>query len=456
MFSFLDNSIVRAWNWLAKQRRRASLAGLLVGSLVVDERVTASRIVIPDLLQQQHIATFGKSGFGKSSEMCNWLGDDIERDHGHLVLALHPDLPQYELTKTVLEEQRRGIDLSSQTILLDLTDPDRSAGFDLLHVPKEDRFRVATEVGALVMTAADGNSPGSRTQECTRNTLHLGSDAGLTFIDTPRLLTNKSFLLAKLPKATNPDVLAYFRDRYLPATDAMQAVIREPFLTRMSALVSDQRFRHFFGQQRSTFSLRDAMDSGRRVVVFADIGRLGPAADTICGLVLAILINDLYRRRTTRLFSVIADEVQKMVAHADSLKILLSESRKYAVSVKTANQYLAQHPPAVRAALLSATNFVLFRLAADDAEKFAADLGGGRHLTDLLRNLPQRHAVAKIGDQRWQHVVVPDVTLPRVDTSDLYQRCRMRWTRPRAEIEAEIEARQNCGATHTEMLHDWE
>jgi hypothetical protein len=37
----------------------------------------------------------------------------------------------------------------------------------------------------------------------------------------------------------------------------------------------------------------------------------------------------------------------------------------------------------------------------------AAALDGGRHLAEILKNLPQRHLVVKTGEHRYSSVVVP-------------------------------------------------
>jgi hypothetical protein len=53
--------------------------------------------------------------------------------------------------------------------------------------------------------------------------------------------------------------------------------------------------------------------------------------------------------------------------------------------------------------------------------------------------------------------MVPHVPALRVDTRDLYERCRQRWARPRRDIEAEIAQRQHLATVTTaEALHAWE
>ena len=96
-------------------------------------------------------------------------------------------------------------------------------------------------------------------------------------------------------------------------------------------------------------------------------------------------------------------------------------------------------------------------LSSGDADKMAAALDGGKRLAELLRNLPPRNLVAKTGHERWRQAVVPTVHDPRVDVTDLYNRCRARWARRRVDIEADLQARyQRATRSTDEVLDEWE
>ena len=66
----------------------------------------------------------------------------------------------------------------------------------------------------------------------------------------------------------------------------MQSVFRDAILNKISGFTTDPRFRHILGQQRSTFSLLDAMDRGWWVILNLDKGRLGEQAVTLGSLLL--------------------------------------------------------------------------------------------------------------------------------------------------------------------------
>jgi len=55
-------------------------------------------------------------------------------------------------------------------------------------------------------------------------------------------------------------------------------MVREPILNKTSTFTTDPQFRHILGQQKSTLSLKDAMQRGCWVVLNLHKGRLGEEA----------------------------------------------------------------------------------------------------------------------------------------------------------------------------------
>src|SRR5262249_565939 len=139
------------------------------------------------------------------------------------------------------------------------------------------------------------------------------------------------------------------------------------------------------------------------------------------------------------------------------LDALLSEARKFGVSIVSANQFLDQHPPAMRSALAAVGSHIYFQLSSSDAEKVAGTLDGGRTLVQELKNLPQGHLILKSGHAPFLRAVVPNITNPECDASDLLRRALSRWARKRTEVESEIQRRhQSMRITNNEALNDWE
>ena len=199
------------------------------------------------------------------------------------------------------------------------------------------------------------------------------------------------------------------------------------------------------------------MDERRWIVLNLHKGRLGEQAATLGSLFFTAIKNAIFSRASRDLFTVYADEVQNLAAYGGGLETILSESRKFGVGIVSANQYLDQYPPDMRAAIMAVGNHLFFRLSSSDAAQVATALDGGKPLVELLKNLPQRHVVVKSGHDRWQEAIVPAVNEPSVDPADLLARSRTRWARRREDIEAEIRERQAAfSRSAKEALDDWE
>jgi hypothetical protein len=288
--------------------------------------------------------------------------------------------------------------------------------------------------------------------------LLLLSENRLTLLELAPLLTDDAFRARCLRGARNGEARDYFAARYNQASEGQQNVFRDAVLNKISAFTADPHFRHILGQQRSTFSLLDAIDSGHWIILNLDKGRLGDHAATLGSLLLTKVKNALFARRRRQLFTLYCDEIQNLIAFDSGLDTLLSEARKFAVGLVSANQFLDQYPPAMRSAIMAIGTHILFQLSSQDADKMAAALDGGKHLAEILKNLPPRNLVVKSGHHHYSRVVVPAFEPARSNYQDLLSRCRTRWARRRTDVEREIRnrIRPDQGQQTQEVLRDWD
>ena len=455
-----EKFIAGSWNRLVapKNSTRESGGGLDFGFQIVDGEVKRTRSFIPYSKRPEHIAILGKTGQGKTSLIRHLNVQDIRSGHGFLSIDLHGDTAPFLLRSIAEEERRTGRDLSERLIVIEPADAEFSIGLNVLETQDGQQTYVQLAEFAQILKARwNLDSFGARTEELLRNSLHVLADNGLTLLEIAPLLISAAFRAGCLRRVQNADVVSYFQTRFDTRSEAMQAVYRDAILNKVSGFTTDQRLRHILGQQRSSFSLLDAIDLGFWVILDLDKGRLGDQAATLGSLILTKLKNALFARRRRQLFTLYCDEIQNLVAYDVGLEILLSEARKFGIGVVTANQFLDQYPQPMRAAIMSVGSHIFFQLSSADADKIASALDGGKRLAELLKNLPRRHMVVKSGSHRQQEVLVPKVSEAEADSADLYRRCRARWARRRTDIEAEIRQRHRL-ANHRveEVLDDWE
>ncbi|MDX2181558.1 MAG: type IV secretion system DNA-binding domain-containing protein [Bryobacteraceae bacterium] len=425
---------------------------------MLDGQTTGVPVTIAQIRRPEHIAILGKTGSGKSMLLRHFAGQDIQSGRGFVFFDLHGDATPVLLKLFAQYETVSRQDVSRKLIVIEPSDRDFSMGLNLIEPgTSQNSFVQIAEFATILRTRWNLDSFGARTEELLRNALHVLSDNRYTLLELSPLLTNTAFRALCLRRTENTEVRDYFATRYDRTSEAQQATWRDAILNKVSAFTADPHFRHIVGQTQSSFSLGEAIDSGHWIILNLDKGRLGEQAATLGSLFLTKLKNALFARQSRSLFTIYCDEIQNLVVFDSGLDTLLSEARKFGISIVTANQFLDQHPPAMRSALAAVGTHIFFALSSTDAEKIAGSLDGGRTLAQELKNLPQRHFLLKSGHHRALRSVVPPIAQPNADARDLLRRSRDRFARRRTEVEADIQRRhQSMRITTNEVLHDWQ
>jgi hypothetical protein len=443
--------LINAWNRIINRSPRAS-PGLPLGLRVIDGEISQSRFVLPHLRRAEHVVIMGKSGTGKTSLMKSMIAQDIREGRGFLCIDLHGDLTPFILGRIAEREVVIDEDLSARTIIVDPSDPKSSVGLNVLRTDGSPGPHVS-EIVSIFRERWHLDHFGARTEELLRNSLWVLAEHRLTLLELTPFLTDLGFRAPLVERCTNPEVKGYFRERYEQLSEAMQTIVREAILNKVSGFTTDPAVRHIVGQQ-DALDLRDAIDRGLWVILRLEKSRLGEDSEALAALVLSRFKNAVYTRKSRELFTLYADEVQNLVASGNSFDHLLSEARKFGVSVVTANQHLGQYAPQMRATLMSAGTNVFFRSSPEDAPHIARTLGGSSTSEQRIKSLPDRHFLIRSGGAETVEVSASGVAHNTIATVGLTARSNVRWARLRTEIEADISARR-IGSTRREDLDEW-
>jgi len=457
MLHFIEQLITSFWNRLQGGRRRAQKVaiGITLGLLVAEELITRRRVGLSSARRTMHVALLGKTGSGKSSLLKYLCLQDIEAGRGFVYFDLHGDATPFLLRAIAAQEWKQHEHLSDRLIVISPADLDMSVGLNPLEDAEPDFVRIA-EFAEVLKQRWGLDHFGARTDELLRNALYVLAANGLTLLELAPLLTLPGFRAKCMKQVPNAEVKQYFEVRYGQASEPMRTTMREPILNKTSAFTADPRFRHIVGQTQSTCSIKEAMDQGYWIIVDLEKGKLGGHALTLGSLLFTQIKNALFTREKRSLFTVYCDEIQNLIAYSTDVETVLSEARKFGVSVVSANQFLDQYPAQMRAAILSIGTHVFFQLSSADAATVSQILDGGKPLTERLKNLPQRHFILKSGADRWVEGYVPTVEDAKTNYRDLLNRSRTLRARPRNEIEREIAQRHAAmNRTTDEVLHDW-
>jgi len=325
-----------------------------------------------------HLYVIGATGTGKTKFLEFLIQQDIAEGNGFAVIDPHGDL--VEDIKGFLACRYRRLkgeeEISERLILIDPADPARTVTFNPLE--KMPNVSVAEQAGELVNAFKKiwSASWGVRMEDLMRNALIALGEAGLTLVELPLFLTNRAVRASILRRVRHPIAREYFR-RFDHLTDRGQIGWIEPVMNKMNALLSDRRLRDMFSHPRSSFNLRDAMDRRRMLLVKLDKGKLRDSADLLGSLLLAKIQMTAFSRTdlppNRRVpFYLYIDEFQNFAT--PSFLVILSEARKYGLSLIMCHQTLGQIPTELRSMILGNTGIqVYFRLNRQDAALLARE-----------------------------------------------------------------------------------
>jgi hypothetical protein len=323
-----------------------------------------------------HFYVVGATGTGKTKFLEYLIKQDIEKENGFGVIDPHGDLIEDVKGLLVLHYSPNDPEITDKVVLIDPTDPNFTVTFNPLE--KIQGVPIAEQANELISAFRKiwSDSWGVRMEDLMRNSLIALSEAGLTLTELPHFLSSRAARQGILEKVSHPIAKEYFQ-RFDTITDRGQVTWIEPVMNKINAFFSDERIRHIFSSERSSFDLREIMDSKKILLIKLDKGKLKGSADLLGSLFMAKIQmaafsrSDVPQNKRTPFYLYI-DEFQNFAS--ESFSVVLSEARKYGLSLIMAHQTLAQIPEELRSLILGNTGIqVYFRLNRHDASILAKE-----------------------------------------------------------------------------------
>ena len=321
-----------------------------------------------------HMYVIGATGSGKTKFLESLIQQDIRERAGFAVIDPHGDL--VDDVKGFLANEYDRAELSERVVIIDPVGKDSTVTFNPLE--KLPGSMVAEEVNEVISSFRKiwSDSWGSRMEDLMRNSMIALGEAGYTLVDLPLFLSRRRFRELVLKKVTHPVAIEYFA-RFEAMTDRAQVTWTEPVMNKVNALFSDERIRLMFSSPKSSFNIRGIIDSKAILLIKLDKGKLRESADLLGSLLMskiqmaAFSRGDLPQRKRTPFYLYI-DEFQNFAT--ESFAIILSEARKYGLSLIMAHQTLAQIPDELRSLILGNAGLqVFFRINHHDASLLARE-----------------------------------------------------------------------------------
>jgi hypothetical protein len=411
---------------------------LLLGTRTTGER----EFLYPDE-RRRHLYIVGQTGTGKSTLLLNLIAQDIKRRAGLALLDPHGDLAEAVLMH--YPKPRTG-----DLVYLNPADAERPIGFNPLSAVPEDLKPIVADGVVSAFRHVWPDSWGPRLDYILTNSIRALLDVpGATLLMLPRLLIDETFRLHLVEQhVADPVVRSFWLNEYAGYSDNFRIEAVSPIQNKIGKALIEPRLRNMLAQPTSTIDLRRLMDEGAVVIRNLAKGRLGEGVSHLLGALLttafaqAALSRADIKADRRRVFHLYADEFQSFAT--ESFGLILSEARKYGLTLTVAHQFLEQLPDSLRAAIFGNVGSVLScRAGASDAGILAEQIGLGG--ADALLDLPNFAAWARLlrdgvpaSALRLELFSAP--TTRRGSVHRLIDASRKRFGQPRREVEARIRA----------------
>jgi hypothetical protein len=366
---------------------------------------TPIRFMAKDRTRHQYI--IGKSGCGKSALISFLARQDIKMDDGVCVVDPHGDLIEDVLCHIPKERAK-------DVILFDPADMERPMGLNLLEAKTdEEKDRASLDAMEIFIKLFGNEIFGPRIQHYFRNgclTLMDDEEEGATLIDVPRLFVDDEFQHYKVSKCKNVVVRSFWEHEIVKTGAREKEEMIPYFSAKFGPFVTNTTMRNIIGQPKSAFNIREIMDSGKILLVNLSKGKIGDVNAQLLGLIFVNKVNMAALSRADipmaqrRRFYLYVDEFQNFVT--DAFTTILSEARKYELSLIMAHQYIgqlvgktAEYEAAntkMRDAVFGNVGTILsFKIGAEDAEYMAKEFAPVLSEQDVI-GIPNFHCYVKL------------------------------------------------------------
>ena len=317
--------------------------------------------------RRRHIYIIGKTGMGKTALLTNMAVQDINTDRGIAFIDPHGEAAE-ELLDYIPKERIKDV------IYFNPADLEFPIGFNIMeiHNPEERHLIAAGLMGVFKKIWPDVWS--ARMEYILNNCiLALLEYPGSTLLGINRMLADPDYRKKVVNKVQDPVVKAFWLQEFARYTQRYEVEATAAIQNKVGQFVSNPLIRNIIGQEKSTIDIRKIMDQGKIFIVNLSKGKIGEANSTLLG---ALIITKLYLEAMSRVdipeeerkdFFLYVDEFQNFAT--ESFANILSEARKYRLSLVLAHQYIAQMEEKVRDAVFgNVGTLISFRIGAEDAE----------------------------------------------------------------------------------------
>lgn len=340
--------------------------------------------------RMRHFYVVGQTGTGKTTILEAMARQDAKMWHGMAVMDPHGDFASGMLPH--IPRSR-----ADDVIYFNPADTARPMGLNLLEArDQEEREFVAQDATKMMIKLFGNEIFGPRIQDYFLNGVHtlMEYPAGGALTDIVRLFTDENFQMERRRTLQNKIVKSWWDYTYAAMGDREKKEMIPYFQAKFSGFITNELLRNIIGQTKSSFNVEEIMNTGKILLINLSKGILGDLNSKLLGMIFvtkiqgAAMARQKIDKELRKDFFFYMDEFQNFVT--DSIESILSEARKYRLSLNVAHQYLSQleQSDALTKSSVNLKNAIFgnvgsmmsYKVGAEDAEKlekeFAPNFSG--------------------------------------------------------------------------------
>ncbi len=349
----------------------------------------------------RHLYIVGQTGTGKSTTLLNLAVQDILTGDGVAVMDPHGDLAR-DIAGRIPKER------ADDVIYFNPADTERPMGLNILEVKPGDDYDFIVNQALTIMIKLFGEEIFSpRLQDYFRNgCLALMEDEeGGCLTDLVRLYTDEDWQQSKVRKIKNPGVRDWWENTFANMGQREKQEMIPFWAAKFGQFITNSTMRNIIGQPKSAFDFGDVMNNGKILLINASKGLLGDFNSSLIGMILVTKLTQAAFQRAKiedkterKDFFLYIDEFQNFVT--DSIESILSEARKYRLSLNVCHQYIGQlvtdkNEKIKNAIFGNVGSMMAYKIGAPDAEFLQKEFQPVFSDQDLI-NIDVRKAVVKL------------------------------------------------------------
>lgn len=443
--------------WLTSRRAppppNVPAEGLVLGHSVFRGVDTVIRMLPED--RRRHTYIIGMTGSGKSVLMAEMAKQDIREGRGVGIIDPHGSLVEEVLSCVPAAR-------ADDVVLFEPADMERPMGLNMLEAKSEDQkdFSVQ-EMVEIFYKLFPPEMIGPMFEHNMRNVmLTLMSDLETpgTIAEIPRMFTDPAFQKIWIAKLKDPVVRAFWEKEMAKTSDFHKSEMLGYLISKVGRFVENNMMRNIIGQTHSGFDVQEIMNKGKILLVNLSKGQVGEVNSSLLGL---IIVSKLQMAAFARAqmpeaerkdFYLYIDEFQNYTT--PSIATILSEARKYRLSLVLAHQYIGQlvdkQDTRVRDAVFGNVGTVIsFRIGVEDAELMAkqfAPVFGEYDVVNIERfNAYVRLLIQNTAARSFSMMTYPPTEGDAKISSTVRELSRLKYGRDRMIVESEILERTQLG-----------